>query len=125
MTNNRIPTVDLSWAHRPTGPNGAPPLPPRPKRIHSPLPGADMWQYGGCRVIVAQEPARSGALRWHLSISHPDRYPTWDEIRDARYTFTPPDVTMVMVLPPPSQYVNLHPNCFQLHEVPEAAEVTT
>jgi hypothetical protein len=54
---------------------------------------------------------------WHLSISHPTRYPVWDEIRDARYDLIPDAVTMGMLLPPKSEYVALHPNCFHLHEV--------
>ena len=64
-------------------------------------------------VIVAWEPGDG----WHLSISHPTRYPTWDEIRDARYDLLPDDCTMAMLLPPRAEYVNLHPNCFHLHEV--------
>lgn len=68
------------------------------------------------RVIVAWETDDG----WHLSISHPSRYPTWDEIRDARYELLPNDCTMAMLLPPKEQYVNLHPNCFHLHEVPDA-----
>lgn len=68
-----------------------------------------------CAVLVAKEPAG-----WHLSISHPERYPTWDEIKEARYRFTPSNVTMAMILPPPEQYVNVHSNCFHLHEIERA-----
>lgn len=65
-------------------------------------------------VIVGKEPPG-----WHLSISHqvndrPGRYPTWDEIADARYQFTPNEVTMVMLLPPREEYVNFHPTVFHL-----------
>lgn len=112
---------DLSWAQRPSGANGAPMVERQRYRLRSPYPGAEAWQYGECRVILSQEWHR-GALRWHMSISHPERYPTWDELRDARYTFTPSDVVMVMVLPQPEQYVNTHPNVFQLHECPEAGD---
>lgn len=127
MSNRRtyLPTVDLSWAQPPSGPNGAPAVPPRPIRLPSPMPHADAYSFGECRVIVAQEPNALGRMHWHLSVSHPSRYPTWDELRDARYTFVPPHITMVMVLPPPSQYVNTHPNCMQLHEVPEAEAVVS
>ena len=55
--------------------------------------------------------------RWHLSISCRDRYPTWDEIKEARYRLIPNNVTMAMLLPPKEQYVNIHPNCFHLHEI--------
>jgi hypothetical protein len=73
-----------------------------------------------CTVLVGREPlGPNGELRWHLSISHRLRYPTWDEIADARYRFIPDEVTVVMFLPPRREYVNLHPNCFHLHEIVE------
>lgn len=74
--------------------------------------------YGPCRVFVGREPlGPGGGLRWHLSISHPTRYPTWDEIKGARYKLMPKEITVAMMLPPPEQYVNVHENCFHLHEV--------
>jgi hypothetical protein len=46
--------------------------------------------------------------RWHLSISaRSGRYPTWDEIADARYDLLPDSITCVIVLPPRAQYVNV------------------
>ena len=59
---------------------------------------------------------------WHLSISHtiggkPGRYPTWDEIADARYRFVPALTTMAMLLPPPGEYVNHHATTFHLWEL--------
>lgn len=65
-----------------------------------------------CKVLVAREPV----VGWHLSISHPFRYPSWEEIKAARYTLVPHDVTMVMCFPPPGEFVNVHPNCFHLYE---------
>ena len=56
---------------------------------------------------------------WHLSISHKDRYPTLDEIRDARYKYIPDEVTMAMLYPPKAEYVNLCNNCFHLWEIKE------
>ncbi len=72
----------------------------------------DAWTLGPCRILRQHTPS----LGWHLSISHPKRYPTWDELAEARYQLLPDDVTMVVVLPPSDQYVNAHPNCFHLHE---------
>jgi hypothetical protein len=54
---------------------------------------------------------------WHLSISHKSRYPTFDEIRDARYKYIPNEVVMAMLFPPKEEYVNVHPNCFHLWEL--------
>jgi hypothetical protein len=81
----------------------------------------------GCNVIVAREPAKAAPggiwlppeelLLWHLSISHPDRYPSWDEIGDARYQLTPGGITMALLLPPMGEYVNAHPFCFHLWQI--------
>jgi hypothetical protein len=86
------------------------PLPWR--EITCPVVGCKARQIGQCFVFAGIE-----AGKWHMSISHPGRYPTWDEIKEARYRFVPNEVTMGMILPPREQYVNLHPNCFHLHEI--------
>lgn len=87
----------------------------------------------GCRVIVGHEPAKAAPagiwlppnelLLWHLSISHPHRYPTWDEIADARYELVPDDITMAMLLPPPGEYVNAHDTCFHLWQIDDRRTV--
>lgn len=82
------------------------------QEIKSPIPNSRAYSWHGCSIIIDRE---SG--KWHMSISHPRRLPTWNEIRDARYLLLPADITMAMILPPPQQYVNLHPFCFHLHEI--------
>jgi hypothetical protein len=78
---------------------------------------------GQLRVIVGVEPiGPGGASRWHLSISHKSagkspRYPTWDEIAEARYRFMPDEITVAMLLPPVAEYVELHATTFHLHEI--------
>lgn len=80
---------------------------------------------GHLTAIVAREPlGPNGEMQWHLSISHrtnhqpprPGRYPTWDEIADARYLLLPDDRSFVMELPPPAEYVAAHDTTFHLHE---------
>ena len=81
----------------------------------------------GCDVIVAREPAMAAPAGiwlppaelelWHLSIAHHDRYPSWDEIADARYALVPDEVTMAMLLPPRGDYVNAHEHCFHLWQI--------
>jgi hypothetical protein len=83
-----------------------------PPIVHS----VRLYTKGGCKVLISEE-SQGDKLRWHLSISRADRYPGWDEIKDARYSLLPASVTMAMILPPPEQYVNVHPNCFHLHEI--------
>jgi len=72
---------------------------------------------GDLRVWVTRDLYTTGIVRWHMSISTPTRYPVWNEIRDARYALMPDDITMAMLLPPKAEYVNVHPNCFHLHEI--------
>lgn len=86
---------------------------------------------GHLSAFVAREPlGPGGALQWHLSISHrtnhypprPGRYPTWDEIAHARYELLPDDLTFVMFLPLPDEYVAVHDTTFHLHEHPTGPE---
>lgn len=77
---------------------------------------------------------REAVGRWHLSISHnidtinddprsmntPGRYPTWEEIKQARYKFLPGDVNMAIMFPPESLYYNFHTTCLHLIEIPLA-----
>jgi hypothetical protein len=86
------------------------------KQIPSPLEGAVAYQMGSCKILVSQELIK-GRLWWHLSISHQTRYPTWQEIKEARYELIPEEATMAMLLPPKGEYVNLHENCFHLWEI--------
>jgi hypothetical protein len=76
-----------------------------------------LYMKGGCKVLVSREDTGHGP-KWHLSISRAERYPGWDEIKDARYSLLPHELTFAMLLPPPDEYVNTHPNCFHLHEIP-------
>ena len=82
--------------------------------IQSNVPGAQAFRYRSCTILVSEDP-----VGWHLSISHPSRYPKWDEIKEARYALLPKNVTMAFFLPGEGDYVNLHKNCFHLFEVKE------
>lgn len=98
-----------------------------PKIVQTPLSPVDLemrkkgmleddceaYLMGELRILVGTIPNGGGL---HLSISHPRRYPTWDEIKKARYELLPDELTFVMFLPPMSEYVNVHENCFHLHE---------
>lgn len=110
--------------------------PPAPMR--GAYPGTRAWQLdvydGHLSVFVGREPAdmENGGRRilWHLSISHrtneacpqPGRYPTWDEIREARERFIPDEVTVAMLLPPKAEYVNVHDTCFHLWQITDGIQ---
>jgi hypothetical protein len=80
--------------------------------------GAKAYMMKGCRILVSHDPEPDGSRLWHLSISRPDRDPSWGEIATARYRLLPEVPEMAMYLPPLDEYVNLHPFTFHLHEVP-------
>ena len=71
-----------------------------------------IFEKGKLSILVTKD-----AGLWHLSISHPNRYPIYDEIKAARYEFIPDEVTMAMLFPPKKEFVNVHPNCFHLWEL--------
>ena len=66
----------------------------------------------GCSILQSTD---NGLF--HLSISHSGRYPTWNEIKQARYELLPDEITMIMYLPPKDEFVNVHKNCFHLWQI--------
>lgn len=68
----------------------------------------------GLRVFETTDVLADGRRYMHLSISHPDRYPTWEELIMVKEHFLQPEDEAVQVLPRKSEYVNVHPNCFHL-----------
>lgn len=71
-------------------------------------------------ACVSRDQTSSGLL-WHVSISHrdrqgnPDRCPTWDEMKSAKYQLVPDDVAMVLIFPRRTDpYVNEYPTCLHL-----------
>lgn len=54
------------------------------------------YMVGKCTAIVAFS-EKSG---WFMSISHPDRTPTWKEIREARGQLIPKPARMALILDP-------------------------
>ena len=88
-----------------------------PDVVLSICPDAKAFESGRLKVIKSTD-----ANRLHLSISHQDRYPKWDEIKEARDYFLPPGKIFIMALPPEKYYVNLHKNCFHLWELSEDDE---
>lgn len=88
---------------------------------------AERWTIGKCTVMVAREPL-NGQHRWHLSISHPSRYQTWDEIKAACYGVDVlQGVMLAQVMTPGdgSPWVNVSENCFHLYEIHDEAMVAS
>jgi len=97
-------------------------LPPIQAGSAAIIPGVEPlirnYTMGRLLILVGFDPA----VGWHLSISHPSRYPSWDEIKKARYELLPSDLTFGLILPPEGEYVNIHPFCFHLYEITARGE---
>ncbi len=80
-------------------------------------------------LMVSHDQCQEGKI-WHISMSHRERwdatsreiftrYPTWDELKLAKYRFVPPGVVMAILFPAKGQYyVDDHATCLHLWEVP-------
>lgn len=73
----------------------------------------ERFQMGDVSILKTHKPG----VGLHLSLAHPRRLPTWDEVKRVRYELLPLDKTFAMLLPPPEEYTNLHEYCFQMIEV--------
>ena len=83
-----------------------------------------VYRCGRLIAMVGQEHVQESGepedLRWHLSVSHPFRHPTWDEISDARHALLPEDVVLCVPFPPRAWWVSIHQHCFHLWEIRDA-----
>lgn len=70
------------------------------------------YKYKDCAVLVSIE-----NNRYHLSISHQKRLPTYEELKEARYKFLPDEIYMAQIFPPKKEFVNLHPFCLHLWQI--------
>ncbi len=50
----------------------------------------------------------------HVSVSYPNRYPTWEEMCRIKDMFWNEEECVVQYHPPKSEYVNNHPYCLHL-----------
>lgn len=67
------------------------------------------------RESVLLTVGRHDGRRWiHFSMAHPSRVPHFSELRDYKNWFIGADRKAIQVLPPTSEYVNIHPYCLHL-----------
>jgi hypothetical protein len=87
------------------------------KQFNHPM-GGNWYAWGDVTAHVAKEQGL-----WHISVSVPYRYPTWDEIFTAWYDLVPGagiDFNGAIFLPRKTEYVNIHPNCFHVHQLEDS-----
>lgn len=79
--------------------------------------GTRTYKMGRVQIFLSP-PDERFEMGWHMSISHPERYPTWDEVASAWYQLVPDAENRVgaMILPKKKDYISIHNYCFQVHE---------
>jgi len=75
------------------------------------------FMLGNLRIVATWQ------LGWdHVSVSLPDRCPTWDEMEKVKRTFFKQDEVAMQLHVPPTDHVNFHPYCLHLWR-PQNAEI--
>lgn len=75
----------------------------------------DKGKQGVLLKVMASEGEPGGMIPWeHVSISLPDRTPTWEEMCFVKDLFWDPEETVLQYHPPQSEYVNNHNYCLHL-----------
>lgn len=68
-----------------------------------------MWQINALRVVA------SWGGGWdHVSVSHPSRIPTWEEMCWIKGLFFDDEEAAMQLHPPKSEYVNNHSRCLHI-----------
>jgi hypothetical protein len=75
-----------------------------------------IYARGDLNVIITKDTA-DGQTRIHMSVSHSDRLPTWEEMKNIREELLPLNRDFAMMFPNVRDYVNIHPNCLHLIEL--------
>lgn len=74
------------------------------------------FRVGDMALIVSHSEEEGG---WHLSMSHKNKLPTYEEMKDFRYKFLPNGINVCEIFPPRERFVNIHKFCRHLWEMPK------
>jgi hypothetical protein len=96
------------------------------ERAHYGAEGDDtcgMFILNGVKFKRALKVIASSGEGWdHVSVSLPDRCPTWDEMEQVKRLFFRDDETAMQLHVPPTDHISFHPNCLHLWR-PQGAEI--
>ena len=83
--------------------------------VPSPIPDCVVLAHTGIGLrVIASLAWEEDLKRWlHVSVSHAQRLPTWEELRAVKAAFVGPDRAALQVFPRADEYVNHHP--YTLH----------
>lgn len=72
----------------------------------------------GVKILATIDVTQHGRLL-HVSVSHDRVLPPWPLMIAVKRRFFPADVAAVMVMPETDVYVNVHPRCLHIWQLPE------
>ena len=77
---------------------------------------ATVWQHKltDLRVLRSKSTLRDGSTWIHVSVSRPDRLPSWEEISKVRDEFLGEQVEAYHVVPARKDYINVHSYCLHI-----------
>lgn len=76
--------------------------------------GNAMWRHpSGLLAGLSASTERDGNRWLHLSVSHAERLPSYDELAEARRAFIGGRLAY-QIFAPESEHVNIHPNCLHM-----------
>jgi hypothetical protein len=80
-----------------------------------------IFRKGDLTAMVGREPCggNESDVRWHVSISHPERVPSWQELVEAAHSCRP-GICFSIGVPPRSWWMNVHPHVLHLWETRDA-----
>jgi len=88
------------------------------KQVESPAPKhMKVWEHHlvKLRVIYSRSRARSNGVEWHhISVSRPERIPTWEELKKVKDDFFGEEREAYHVIPKKKDHVNAHEYCMHL-----------
>lgn len=92
------------------------------QEVHNPEPTKmDGWAYdapGHLRVMATIDRTHAHGELLHVTISLPDRLPTWPMVRAIRGAFFGTDVACIMLVPTEAEMAGQHPYTFHLWQTP-------
>ena len=72
------------------------------------------FRKGSIYVIVSIAEERQGETWLHVSMSRPNKYPTYEELKTVKKVFIGSERDAVQIFPKESNHVNIHNYCFHL-----------
>lgn len=89
---------------------------PEFKEHRAPFPGQKLFvRFNGLRVIVTIAKYEDGNVWRHISMSHPNKLPSYKEMCICKKAFCGDDKKVIQVFPPKSEHVNIHEFCLHLY----------